>query len=434
MRAFTTASIATACVSAVALIPHAFTPAHSATRPTAHASAPAHPPGATHTLPLTLLSGQRSGNRPDPQGLSARAVKRFSLLGVTWDNAAAHLDGTVKVRTRSAVTHRWTPWRDIQVADDDDPDPGSPDTRTGQLRGSTAPAWVGDSDGVQVEVTPGGSGGGADDDPPWLPEGLRLDMVDPGPDPDDVDDEVTDAEDDNGDYPSADATSAPASSGHAGRDSRGESGTSASESGHGRRAARPRIISRRGWGAEERLRRGAHLYTSAVRAVFVHHTVTGNDYECSEVPAIIRSIYRYHVRSQGWRDIGYNFLIDKCGRIYEGRGGGVSRSVMGAHTLGFNKATMGVAVIGDFEDSAPSGAALRSLERLAAWKLSLSGVSPRGSTTLISGGNSRYRPGARVRFRTISGHRDGYPTRCPGEQLYERLGAVRVAAARMQGR
>ena len=81
--------------------------------------------------------------------------------------------------------------------------------------------------------------------------------------------------------------------------------------------------------------------------VFVHHTDTPNGYTLDDVPAILRSIQTYHVRSNGWNDIGYNFLVDAYGRIFEGRAGGIDRPVIGAHTGGFNTGSVGIAVLGD---------------------------------------------------------------------------------------
>ena len=95
------------------------------------------------------------------------------------------------------------------------------------------------------------------------------------------------------------------------------------------------------------MRRAAPRYADAVRMVFVHHTDTPNGYAPGDVPAIIRSIYTYHVRSNGWNDIGYNFLVDAYGRVFEGRAGGIDRPVIGAHTEGFNTGSVGIAVIGN---------------------------------------------------------------------------------------
>ncbi|MFE4848103.1 peptidoglycan recognition protein, partial [Streptomyces sp. NPDC056689] len=197
---------------------------------------------------------------------------------------------------------------------------------------------------------------------------------------------------------------------------------------------RPRIVTRKGWGADETLREADFGYTSKVKAVFVHHSVTGNNYSCSQAPSVIRGIYRYHVKSMGWRDIGYNFLVDKCGNIYEGRAGGVEKPVKGAHTLGFNTNSMGVAVLGTFSSSKPPAAAVTGLARLAAWKLGLYGGNPSGKTYLTSAGGNLYRKGESVRLNVISGHRDGFATECPGRLLYDKLGTARSTSASLQGR
>ncbi|MFF5129802.1 peptidoglycan recognition protein [Streptomyces syringium] len=197
---------------------------------------------------------------------------------------------------------------------------------------------------------------------------------------------------------------------------------------------RPRIVTRAGWGADESIRERGFVYTKTVRAAFVHHTASGNKYSCSQSASVIRGIYRYHVQSSGWRDMGYNFLVDKCGTIYEGRSGGVAKAVMGAHTLGFNSNSMGIAVLGTFASSTPPTAAVDAVARLTAWKLGLFGRNPLGSTTLVSAGGNLFKKGTKVRLKVISGHRDGYATECPGDLLYKKLGKARSTAARLQGR
>lgn len=197
---------------------------------------------------------------------------------------------------------------------------------------------------------------------------------------------------------------------------------------------RPRIITRKGWGANEDLRERGFVYTKKVKVAFVHHTASGNNYTCAQAPSVIRSIYRYHVVSSGWRDIGYNFLVDKCGNIYEGRAGGVAKAVMGAHTLGFNTDSMGIAVLGSFGKTKPSGSAVTAIAKLTAWKLGLFGANPNGKTYLKSGGGNLYKKGKNVRLNVISGHRDGFSTECPGWQLYSKLGSARKTAAKYQGR
>ncbi|MFF3719855.1 N-acetylmuramoyl-L-alanine amidase [Streptomyces prasinus] len=197
---------------------------------------------------------------------------------------------------------------------------------------------------------------------------------------------------------------------------------------------RPGIVTRSGWGADESLREQGFVYTDKVSAAFVHHSASGNNYTCAEAPSVIRSIYRYHTESMGWRDIGYNFLVDKCGKIYEGRAGGVANPVLGAHTLGFNSNSMGVAVLGTFSSTSPPAAAVTGVAQLTAWKLGLHGMDPSAKTYLTSGGGNLYAKGTQVRLNVISGHRDGFNTECPGGKLYDKLGTVRSAAAGYQGR
>ena len=135
--------------------------------------------------------------------------------------------------------------------------------------------------------------------------------------------------------------------------------------------AKPKIYSRAQWGADERMRDKASLHYCEVHAGFVHHTVNANDYTRAEVPGILRSIYAYHTQSRGWCDIGYNFLVDRFGRIWEGRYGGVDRPVVGAHTLGYNDYSFAMSAIGNFEHRpAVRRRCSRPTAALFAWKLS----------------------------------------------------------------
>jgi hypothetical protein len=195
--------------------------------------------------------------------------------------------------------------------------------------------------------------------------------------------------------------------------------------------ARPTIVTRAGWGADESIRRGPPLYAPSVKMAFVHHTDTATVYPCSDAPRIIRGIYAYHVLSNGWNDIGYNFLIDRCGRIYEGRYGGTTRPVIGAHTLGMNTSSTGIAMIGTFSSVRPTTAAISALERLLAWRLDVAHVDPLGHALMVSGGNEYFHPGQHVVERVISGHRDGSATSCPGAALYAMLPSIAQAVAKI---
>ncbi|WP_239015298.1 N-acetylmuramoyl-L-alanine amidase [Streptomyces sp. CdTB01] len=449
--------------------------------PTAVRQAVQHPaalPGSTQSLPLAPLTRDRAiGPAVPEQGLSRDHVRPFSLVGVVWNDPDAVLHGRVQVRTRASGTGAWSGWQDLQTHNDDGADPDAAERTSGHVRGSTAPLWVGDSDGVDVRVR--AEGERRTDDTARgtrtatafapLPAGLRLELVDPGPQTasramppparTDIESDTSDTSD-TSDAPgdrglgaesaeSLTASAANAELAPLGATEIPELGRAATESEQRTlRGAeltevqrtnpfigpRPRIITRRGWGADESLRDRGFVYTKKVKAAFVHHTASGNGYRCSQAASVIRGIYRYHVKSMGWRDIGYNFLVDKCGNIYEGRAGGVAKPVLGAHTLGFNTNSMGIAVLGSFGSAKPPAAALKAIARLTAWKLGLYGANPRGKTYLKSGGGNLYRKGKSVRLNVISGHRDGFATDCPGRQLYRKLGTARTTAARYQGR
>ncbi|MDH2411328.1 peptidoglycan recognition protein [Streptomyces chitinivorans] len=444
MRAFIASSIGVACAAAAVLPLTApgglANSASAAPAPASESVAAPRLPGSTQSLPLVPLTPPPTTTPPGSSdsvslGLPAREVEPFSLLGVVWDDPEEELHGRIQVRTKSAATGEWSSWQDLETHADR-PDPDSAESRGDEVRGATAPLWVGDSNGVQARVLPEEGASGAH----RLPEGLRLDLVHPGDDPAAESGKEDPAGEANSALAPAGALEIPAldrqgagedllavrASGQAGQAGRSEATADAPI------GPRPGIVTRKGWGADERLR-GPFLYTKTVRMAFVHHTAMSNNYSCGQSASIIRGIYRYHVQSNGWRDVGYNFFVDKCGKIYEGRAGGVANPVMGAHTYGFNHDSTGIAVLGSYNSTNPSTAAVDAVSKLVAWKLGLHGVDPRGTATMTSGGG-KYPKGTTVRLRTVSGHRDGYVTGCPGDRLYSRLGTIRATAARLQGR
>ena len=137
--------------------------------------------------------------------------------------------------------------------------------------------------------------------------------------------------------------------------------------------------------------------------------------------AIVRGIQRYHVQGNGWNDIGYNFLVDRFGQVFEGRAGGIARNVVGAHAQGFNTGSVGVAVLGTYSAAGIEQPAKDALVALLAWRLDVAHVDPASSVVWPSGGNSRYPAGTPVSLRAVSGHRDTGPTSCPGQVLYDTL-------------
>ena len=179
----------------------------------------------------------------------------------------------------------------------------------------------------------------------------------------------------------------------------------------------PGVFGRAHWGAPD----GPPCsgYTSNVRFSVVHHTGGGPaDNNYTNAAAKIHGIWQYHLAT-GYCDIAYNFLVDKYGTLWEGRAGGVDQSVMGAHSAGFNTASTGVAILGDFTSVNAPGAAQDALVRLLAWKLWVHHVDP---YTAVATPNGAVHP--------IAAHRETYPTSCPGDSFYPSMDGIRAEVGR----
>ncbi len=202
-------------------------------------------------------------------------------------------------------------------------------------------------------------------------------------------------------------------------------------------AGQPAIIARRGWALGVSPPSVAPEY-GAVKMAFVHHTENPNGYSAGEVPAMLRAIYAFHRFTNGWDDIGYNFVVDLYGRIFEARAGGIAEAVIGAHAGGFNAYSTGVSVLGTFSSTPISTAARHALESLLSWKLPLHGVPAEGrvAVRVTPGGAhwSKFRANQRVSLPRIAGHRDGDSTICPGDALYAQLPGIRPAVRRRASR
>jgi flagellar hook assembly protein FlgD len=299
------------------------------------------------------------------ESAARRAPVRFDLVGLHWKGK-----GRVWFRT-APVPGRWSPWHPAAPEAGDLPGARSREARA--RRGWTlgSPYWTGPATTIQYRLAGGVSG-------------LRAYFIwsDPSTPP-----------------------------------SRFAAGASP-------RAVQPAIIRRSDWGADESIVRASPYYASAVHFAVVHHTAGTNSYSASESAAIVRGIERYHVLANGWNDIGYNFLVDKYGQVFEGRAGGIARNVVGAHAQGFNTGSTGVAVLGSYETQTISAAARAALVGLLAWRLDVAHVNPLSRVTWISGGNPKYPAGMAVTLHAISGHRDTGPTACPGGTLYAQLPGI----------
>jgi len=204
----------------------------------------------------------------------------------------------------------------------------------------------------------------------------------------------------------------------------------------GAATAEPTVGSRGTWGADPAYMTWAPQFY-ATKKLVVHHTDTSDDYtDRAGAEAQIRSIYYYHSVTQGWGDIGYNFLIDKFGNVYEGRysrdyaGGNPTgddasaRGVTGAHTSGWNSGTVGVALLGTLTTHDATPAARQALERLLAWEASRNGIDPQATQPFVNPVS-----GATKTTANIAGHRDYVATACPGDTFYPTLPAVRAGTA-----
>jgi uncharacterized protein with LGFP repeats len=315
--------------------------------------------------------------------VAATAEDGFSLVGVTWAHDPAVTDTLVQIRVRDGAGP-WGEWTEVGNEDGEqnaDADSGA------ELRGGTAPLWTGPNTGVEVElVTRAGA----------RPTDVRLDLVNPGESDADASLVTPEIQD------TADAA-----------------------------MALPPVYSRLQWGADESIRTWDPEYAPTIKAATIHHTADSNDYSADEVPAIMRAIYRYHTVNRQWGDIGYNVVADKFGRLWEGRYGGLASTVIGAHAGGFNTGTFGVSMIGNYDVVEPPQVMLDAVADIIAWKLSLYGVDPRGTTRLTSGGGgtARWPAGTVVTVPTVFAHRDVGLTACPGQYAYSRMGDVRLRVA-----
>ena len=198
------------------------------------------------------------------------------------------------------------------------------------------------------------------------------------------------------------------------------------------------VTTRAEWGANASYMTWDPEYASAGHVV-VHHTAGTNNYSAEQSASIVRGIYYYHAVTLDWGDIGYNFLIDKFGTVFEGRSGSLAapggRMSVGAHARGVNTGTMGLSMMGDYSSVSPSEAQLSSVGKMAGWFLRRAGISDaNGWAGLHVWTTERYQAGSTVSMPRILAHRDVGYTSCPGDVGYSKLGIIRsIAQAQIDG-
>ena len=335
----------------------------------------------------------------DPQ-----PVHGYATVGVTWKHGVGYSSKALTVEVRTENDGTWSGWNVLAHDSDDGPDSSSSEVVSAKARPGTDALVVGDVDQVQMRAeTSNGT----------TPPDLELAVIDPGTGT------MTTAS------PAIDTATLPdpqPADGSASRTQSSDAGEETAALNAMRVAAKPTIYSRAQWGANERLREQTPPSYGTVKTGFIHHTVNANNYSAAQVPALIRGIYAYHTQSRGWRDIGYNFLVDRFGRIWEGRWGGVDKAVVGAHTLGYNEVSFAMSAIGNFDTANPPQAVLTAFAKLFAWKLSLYDIRADGSHVWVK---NRW-------LHAINGHRDVGQTACPGRYLYAKIPSVRSLAQSYQ--
>ncbi len=187
------------------------------------------------------------------------------------------------------------------------------------------------------------------------------------------------------------------------------------------------VKNRSEWDTQDCRREGAELNFSSAKAIVIHHTAASNSYSPSDVPGIILGHCLYHVNGRGWDDIGYNFLVDRFGTVWEGRTGSKTSPIRGAHTAGFNSQTQGVAMMGNFDSASPTAENIEGLRQILEWLTGWHSIDPEGSVTLVAGaGAVGFEEGEEFSSASIVGHRDLGSTTCPGGIFYATLASLRT--------
>jgi hypothetical protein len=347
--------------------------------------APAQPgPSAVHDTAIAV--GGDGAAKREGWSTIVEVPDGTESVAVAWDGEPT---GAVELRSHGAAG--WSGWVDLHADDSHDPD--------GELavprRSVAGPVFVGDADRVEIVVEHGSLAGLtlhalAIDDPP-APSGSAF-----------------------GAQPAAAAIGQP---GILGRSSWGAAPWAAGEN-----------------GCE------AEPSTARVRFAVLHHTVTTNNYAAEQTADQIRSVQYVHQELQGYCDIAYNFVVDRFGRTWEGRSGGIDRGVIGGHAKGFNTGSVGVVLLGQHHTSAsPPAASVTAGARAAVvsllrWKFALHGVDARARVPVTSRcdtstGPCRYAAGTTVSLPTIVGHRDVQLTACPGDLAQPITSAIRGEVA-----
>jgi flagellar hook assembly protein FlgD len=334
--------------------------------------------------PDTVLVEQQLPAAAPNQARTVTLPIRANMVGASWEGSSDEIE----LRAKGA-DGAWSEWVTLHASHDEGPDPGSAEAENASARHALpVPVWVGDAEQVELR------GAGKD---------VELVSINTTGTADASDRAVTGLRES-----ASDALEG------LGVESQSDAAQAA--------PAMPDIITRAEWDADESIRRAAPSYAPELKGAVIHHTVNSNSYSRGDAAALVRGIYTYHVKSNGWNDIGYNFLVDRFGRIYQGRAGDMTRPAIGAHTGGYNSGTAGVALLGTHTSTSPSSAARAGVKRILSWRLDKAHVRPTANISI--NGETK---------RAVSGHRDFMSTSCPGSSAYSLINTLRTDAWTMDG-
>ena len=374
------------------------------------------PPVTVNEIRVTPVSsmGTLSTGKRITTLLPAQTVSPFTLAGLTWVGPVS-IGTEFKVRVRESGV--WSAWFKLEYGEYQGV--GKDGTESTDTRVGSDPLLTGLADGVEVimENTSG-----------VVPSQMKVTLVNS---------QVTKQDRNLGQQSIRMATT------DTGMQSQAVAAlVGAAVSPQGALVARPRIVTRAEWGADETWRDPVPRVGTTLLAGIVHHTASTNNYTADQAPAQMRNLYAYFTKSLNYADMGYNFLVDKYGTIYEGRSGcavgavdcdSASVPVQGAHTAGLNINTFGVSAIGNYDVLAPEnpGAMVESIASLMAWKLAPYGLDPNATASIMStdtSGSSKFSAGQTAITQVISAHRDVGKTVCPGRYLYPYMAEIRARA------
>ena len=374
------------------------------------------PPVSVNELPVTPIKrvGSLSVGTQTTTLIPAQTVSPFTLVGLTWVGGVS--TGTeFKVRVRESGT--WSDWFELEYGEYQGV--GKDGTESVDTRVGSDPLLTGLADGVEVKM---------ENTSGFVQSQMKVTLVNS---------EVTTKDRFIGKQSMRMSTTDPAIQAQSGVVTSLEA-----VSPQGAVVPRPRIVSRAEWGADETWREPVPRVGTTLLAGFVHHTATTNNYTAEQAPAQMRNLYAYFTQSLNYADMGYNFLVDKFGTIYEGRSGCAVGAVncdsaaviaQGAHTAGLNVNTFAVSAIGNYDVLAPENPAalVESIASLMAWKLAPFGLDPNATASILStdtSGSSKFSAGEIAQTKVISAHRDVGKTACAGQYLYPYMDQIRARA------